>query len=81
MTTNSRSSVDSGELIIRQSMVHGRPAVGTADGLENEPKEETMTAINLQDKLAKFDDHWSPKKVCGFNGHNIMVVKALGDFN
>ena len=43
--------------------------------------DEIMTAINLQDKLAKFDDHWSPKKVCGFNGHDIMVVKVLGEFN
>ncbi len=40
-----------------------------------------MVAINLKNKLAQFEEHWSPKKVAEFNGHDIMVVKALGDFN
>lgn len=39
-----------------------------------------MTAINLTSKLSMFDAHWSPKRVAGFNGHDIMVVKASGDF-
>lgn len=37
--------------------------------------------INLADKLSKFDEHWSPKSVASFNGHDVMVVKVLGDFN
>ena len=38
-------------------------------------------AINLAEKFSKFDDHWSPKIVGGFNGHDLMVVKVKGEFN
>ncbi|WP_028467643.1 cupin domain-containing protein [Nisaea denitrificans] len=38
-------------------------------------------AINLAEKLTKFSDHWSPKIVSSFNGHDIMVVKVKGAFN
>lgn len=37
-------------------------------------------AINLSDKLAQFDDHWSPRTVAQFNGHDVMVVKVKGEF-
>ena len=37
--------------------------------------------INLAEKLAKFSDHWSPKIVGSFNGHDLMVVKVQGEFN
>lgn len=37
-------------------------------------------AINLSDKLSKFSDHWSPKTVALFNGHDVMVVKVEGEF-
>lgn len=37
--------------------------------------------VNLAEKLSKFSDHWAPKIVGGFNGHDIMVVKVQGDFN
>jgi len=40
-----------------------------------------MTAVNLAEKLSKFSDYWSPKVVSGFNGHDVMVVKAKGEFN
>ena len=40
-----------------------------------------MTAVNLEAKLAKFKDYWSPKIVADFNGHDVMVVKAKGEFN
>jgi len=36
--------------------------------------------INLAEKLAQFDAYWSPKIVGGFNGHDLMVVKVLGEF-
>ena len=39
-----------------------------------------MQAINLADKLAMFSDHWSPKIVGAFNGHDLMVVKIKGEF-
>jgi mannose-6-phosphate isomerase-like protein (cupin superfamily) len=40
-----------------------------------------MTAINLKEKLSKFSEHWSPKIVSTFNGHDVMVVKVQGEFN
>ena len=41
----------------------------------------TYQAINLADKLSKFSEHWSPKIVGQFNGHDLMVVKVEGEFN
>lgn len=40
-----------------------------------------MTAVNLKAKLATFSEHWSPKIVAAFNGHDVMVVKVKGEFN
>ena len=37
-------------------------------------------AIRLRDKLATFHEHWSPRIVAAFNGHDVMVVKAKGEF-
>ena len=37
--------------------------------------------INLNQKLSTFSDHWSPKSVASFNGHDVMVVKVQGEFN
>lgn len=37
-------------------------------------------AIRLSEKLAAFSDHWSPKIVGAFNGHDLMVVKVKGEF-
>ena len=39
------------------------------------------TAINLSEKLATFDEHWSPRIVGRFNGHELQVVKVQGEFN
>ena len=36
--------------------------------------------VNLEQKLASFDEHWSPRTVARFNGHDIMVVKVKGEF-
>ena len=41
---------------------------------------DAPTAINLAEKLASFAEHWSPKIVGTFNGHDIMVVKVKGEF-
>ncbi|MEM9651122.1 MAG: cupin domain-containing protein [Actinomycetota bacterium] len=38
------------------------------------------TPINLVAKLDQFDDHWSPRTVATFNGHDVMVVKLKGEF-
>lgn len=39
-----------------------------------------MTPINLAEKLSTFTAHWSPRIVGSFNGHDLMVVKVLGEF-
>ena len=36
--------------------------------------------ISLVDKLATFDDHWSPRTVTTFNDCDVMVVKVKGEF-
>jgi mannose-6-phosphate isomerase-like protein (cupin superfamily) len=40
----------------------------------------TIRAVNLADKLSTFSEHWSPKIVSQFNGHDVMVVKVKGEF-
>jgi mannose-6-phosphate isomerase-like protein (cupin superfamily) len=36
--------------------------------------------VNLAEKLARFSEHWAPRTVAAFNGHDVMVVKVLGEF-
>ena len=36
--------------------------------------------VNLADKLARFTEHWAPRTVAQFNGHDVMVVKVRGEF-
>ncbi len=40
----------------------------------------TTEAVNLAQKLALFGEHWSPRTVAQFNGHDVMVVKVKGEF-
>jgi mannose-6-phosphate isomerase-like protein (cupin superfamily) len=37
-------------------------------------------AIDLHHKLTLFNDHWSPRTVAEYNGHDVMVVKVQGEF-
>ena len=37
-------------------------------------------AINLAEKLGTFSEHWSPRTVTTYNGHDVMVVKVQGEF-
>jgi mannose-6-phosphate isomerase-like protein (cupin superfamily) len=37
-------------------------------------------AISLADKLGDFTEYWQPRTVAEFNGHDVMVVKAKGEF-
>lgn len=39
-----------------------------------------MQTVNLEEKLSQFTEHWQPRTVAQFNGHDIMVVKAKGEF-
>ena len=36
--------------------------------------------VNLEAKLALFTDHYSPRTVGRFNGHDLMVVRLSGPF-
>jgi len=38
------------------------------------------TPINLQEKLTKFSDHWSPKIITQMNDYHFKLVKFQGDF-
>jgi len=38
------------------------------------------TAVNLAEKLSGFTEHWQPRTVAEFNGHDIMVAKVQGEF-
>ena len=40
-----------------------------------------MDKVSLADKLATFADHWQPRTVGEFNGHDLMVVKVKGAFH
>lgn len=39
-----------------------------------------MQSVNLEAKLATFSDHYKPRTVGRFNGHDLMVVKVKGPF-
>lgn len=39
------------------------------------------TVINLAEKLATFSEHFSPRTVSEFNGHDVMVAKLEGPFH
>ena len=39
-----------------------------------------VPAIDLAHKLTQFTDHWAPRTVAEFNGHDIMVAKIAGEY-
>ena len=39
-----------------------------------------MEKVNLREKLARFDDRWSPKVVGELNGQQVKLVKFQGPF-
>jgi mannose-6-phosphate isomerase-like protein (cupin superfamily) len=36
--------------------------------------------VNLEEKLASFEEHWKPRIVAMLNDYKIVVVKVQGDF-
>ena len=40
----------------------------------------TQKAINLQQKLALFNEHWQPKVIAEMNDYQFKLVKIQGDF-
>lgn len=39
-----------------------------------------MHSINLAEKLALIDDHWSPQTVTAVNDYDVKLVKVQGEF-
>jgi mannose-6-phosphate isomerase-like protein (cupin superfamily) len=39
-----------------------------------------MKVVNLEEKLSTFSEHWQPRTIGAFNGHDLMVAKAKGEF-
>jgi mannose-6-phosphate isomerase-like protein (cupin superfamily) len=39
-----------------------------------------MDAVNLDAMLARFGEHWSPKKIAPVNDYDIRIVKIQGEF-
>lgn len=39
-----------------------------------------LQPVNLAEKLGAFSEHWSPRVVSSFNGHDVMVAKLKGEF-
>jgi mannose-6-phosphate isomerase-like protein (cupin superfamily) len=40
-----------------------------------------VESVNLAQKLSTFSEHWQPRTVGVFNGHDLMVVKVKGEFS
>jgi len=40
----------------------------------------TYKAINFNDKLSLFSEHWSPKVIAEMNDYQFKIVKIKGDF-
>jgi mannose-6-phosphate isomerase-like protein (cupin superfamily) len=38
------------------------------------------TPINLAEKFARFEEHWSPKIIAALNGQEVKLVKIRGEF-
>ncbi len=37
-------------------------------------------SINLQEKLARFSEHWSPRVIAEMNDYQFKLVKIMGEF-
>ena len=40
----------------------------------------SVDKVNIKDRFALFDEHWSPKIVGELNGQHVKLVKLLGEF-
>jgi mannose-6-phosphate isomerase-like protein (cupin superfamily) len=39
-----------------------------------------MDVVNIESMLARFSEHWAPKKIAEINDYDLKIVKVLGDF-
>ena len=40
----------------------------------------SYSAINFEEKFAKFSDHWSPRIIAQMNDYHLKLVRFQGDF-
>ena len=40
----------------------------------------SVEKVNIEEKLALFEEHWNPKVVGELNGQHVKLVKLLGEF-
>ena len=40
-----------------------------------------MDKVTLTEKLAQFDDHWSPRIVADYNGNDVMLARFSGEYH
>jgi mannose-6-phosphate isomerase-like protein (cupin superfamily) len=52
----------------------------TIQDVQTESINMKHTSINLNEKLTKFTDHWSPKIIAQMNNYHFKLVKFKGDF-
>ncbi len=51
------------------------------DGVTDQTETTHMSEkVNLAENLSSFSDHWSLRTMTECNGHDVMVVKVLGEF-
>jgi mannose-6-phosphate isomerase-like protein (cupin superfamily) len=51
------------------------------DGVTDRTETTHMSEkVNLAENLSSFSDHWLPRTMTECNGHDVMVVKVLGEF-
>jgi mannose-6-phosphate isomerase-like protein (cupin superfamily) len=43
-------------------------------------KDDDMEPVNLGAMLARFTEHWSPKKIAQVNDYDVRIVKVRGEF-
>ena len=43
-------------------------------------REMPVNKVNLEDKLAKFSEHWSPRIIAEMNDYQFKLVKIKGEF-
>ncbi len=39
-----------------------------------------MDAVNVDTVLARFAEHWSPRKIAQINDYDVRIVKVQGEF-
>src|SRR5260370_26251044 len=42
--------------------------------------DEDMEPVNVDAMLARFTEHWSPKKIAQVNDYDVRIVKVQGEF-